>query len=197
MYFFPTKYVPNVHDLLLRCDGCETVSCMVFFHTKTLPEPRWSISAVQRLQEGLVSGRITLGSFSDRFRIVNGVPPVFRVFLRSTEFHCNLKIEDRSCNGNGVASGVGGQVADGIALLFATLGSFPYCKWDCKWCCCRSCRWSFQGSPARNAFLRDNSCMKPCLKLTSWLLRLFGYWTGSRMFAFGRCSTEKCFVRKR
>ena len=54
-------------------------------------------------------------------------------FLLSTVFHCNLKIEDRSCNGNGVASGVGGQVADGIALLFTTLGSFPYCKWDCKW----------------------------------------------------------------
>ena len=138
-------------------------------------------------------GRITLGSFSDRFRIVNGVPPVFRVFC-GRKNSTVIKIEDRSCNGNGVTSGVGGQVADGIALLFATLGSFPYYKWDCKWCCCRSCLWSFQGSPARNAFLRDSSCMKPCLKLTSWLLRLFGYWTGSRMFAFGRCSTEKCFL---
>ena len=142
--------------------------------------------------------------WSDHARIILGSVPHCKwgatcvsCFLRSTEFHCNLKKEDRSCDGNGVASGVGGQVAGGIALLFATLGSFPYCKWDCKWCCCRSCRWSFQGSPARNGFLRDNSCMKPCLKLTSWLLRLFGYWTGSRMFAFGRCSTEKCFCTKK
>ena len=33
---------------------------------------------------------------------------------------CNCRV-GRSCNGNGIASGVGGQVADGIALLFATL----------------------------------------------------------------------------
>ena len=40
---------PNLDDLPLRCDGCETVSCVV-------------------------------GSCSDRFRIVNGVSPVFRAF---------------------------------------------------------------------------------------------------------------------
>ena len=52
---------PNVDDLPLRCDGCETVSCVV----------------------GSCSdhGRIILGSFSDRFRIVNVVSPVFRAFL--------------------------------------------------------------------------------------------------------------------
>ena len=42
-----------------------------------------------------------------------------------------------------------------------TLGSFPHCKWDCKWCWWRSCRWSFEGSLARNAFLRDSRCTKP------------------------------------
>ena len=50
-----------------------------------------------------------------------------------------------------------------IPLLFATLESFPHCKWDCKWCWWRSYRWSFGGSLARNAFLRDCRCTKPCV----------------------------------
>ena len=37
----------------------------------------------------------------------------------------------------------------------------PYCKWGCKWCWWMSCRWSFGGSLARNAFLRDSRCRKP------------------------------------
>ena len=49
---------PNLDDLPLRCDGCETVSCVV---------GSWSDH-----------GRIGLGSWSDRFRIVNGVSSVFR-----------------------------------------------------------------------------------------------------------------------
>ena len=104
----------------------------MFFHTKSVPEPRWSTSAVRRLRDGLVCGRIMFGSWADRFRIVNGI-----------------------------ASGAGGWVADGIPLWFATLGSFPHCKWACKWCWWRSCRWSFEGSLARNAFLRDSRCTKP------------------------------------
>ena len=36
--------------------------------------------------------RIILGSFSDRFRIVNGVLQVFFVHVRSTEFHCDLQL---------------------------------------------------------------------------------------------------------
>ena len=44
---------PNLDDLPLRCDGCETVSCVV---------GSWSD---------------ILGSVSDRFRIVNGVSTVF------------------------------------------------------------------------------------------------------------------------
>ena len=139
----------------------------MFFHAKSVPEPRWSTSAVRRVRDGLVCGRIMfgyvrimLGSFSDRFRIVNGVSSVFR-----------------AC------------VVDRIPLWFATAGLFPQCKWDCKWCCrmscrwnsivicnCRmlpslymalqvvlqwrSCRWSFGGSLARNAFLRDSRCTK-------------------------------------
>ena len=45
---------PNLDDLPLRCDGCETVSCVV---------GSWADH-----------GRIMV----DRFRIVNGVSPVFR-----------------------------------------------------------------------------------------------------------------------
>ena len=132
----------------------------MFFRTKCVPECRWSTSAVRRVRDGLVCGRIILGSFSDRFRIVNGVSTVFRAcvvdriplwFATVGSFpHCKWD-----------ASGAGGWVADGIALWFATLGSFPHCKWDCKWCCRMSCRWSFEGSLARNAFLRDSRCTKP------------------------------------
>ena len=84
---------PNLDDLPLRCDGCETVSCVV---------GSWSDH-----------GRIMLGSWSDRFRIVNGVSTVFR-----------------AC------------AVDRIPLWFATVGSFPQCKWDCKWCWWMSCRWN-------------------------------------------------------
>ena len=51
---------PNLDDLPLRCDGCETVSCVVGSCSDHSP--------------------IILGSFSDRFRIVNGVSPVLRAF---------------------------------------------------------------------------------------------------------------------
>ena len=105
----------------------------MFFQTKCVPERRWSTSAVRRVRDGLVCGRIILGSVSDRFRIVNGVSSVFRA--------CAV---DRI-----------------IPLWFATVGSFPQCKWDCKWCWWMSCRWSFEGSLARNAFLRDSRCTKP------------------------------------
>ena len=102
---------PNVDDLPLRCDGCETVSCVVGSfsdHSRTM-----------------------VGSWPDRFRIVNGVSSVFR-----------------AC------------AVDRIPLWFATVGSFPQCKWDCKWCWWMSCRWSFEGSLARNAVLRDSRCTK-------------------------------------
>ena len=99
----------------------------VFFQTKCVPERRWSTSAVRWVRDGLVCGRIILGPWSDRFRIVNGVSSVFR-----------------AC------------AVDRIPLWFATVGSFPQCKWDCKWCWWMSCRWSFEGSLARNAFLRDS-----------------------------------------
>ena len=49
---------PNVDDLPLRCDGCETVSCVVGSFSD--------------------HGRIILGPWSDRSRIVNGVSSVFR-----------------------------------------------------------------------------------------------------------------------
>ena len=115
--FFHTKSVPrnlcfsiqspspNLDDLLLRCDGCETAS---------------------RVWSGHVG--IMLGSFP----------------------HCkwNLKF---FC----------AYAVDRILLWFATVGSFPQCKWDCKWCWWMSCRWGFEGSLARNAFLRDSRCTKP------------------------------------
>ena len=73
---------PNVDDLPLRCDGCETVSCVV-------------------------------GSWSDRSRTMVGSVPQMGchlcfVHLRSTEFHCDLQLKDRSLNVNGIASGAGG-----------------------------------------------------------------------------------------
>ena len=68
----------------------------MFFRTKCVPERRWSTCAVRRVRDGLVCGRIILGSCSDRFRIVNGVSPLFRAFA-----------------------------VDRIPLWFATLGSFP------------------------------------------------------------------------
>ena len=139
----------------------------MFFHTKSVPEPRWSTSAVRRVRDGLVCGRIMGGSCSDRFRIVNGASTVFR-----------------AC------------AVDRIPVWFATVGSFPQCKWDCKWCwwmSCRwnsivicncrivpamqiwhckwcwwmSCRWSFEGSPARNAFLREQMHETLCFSIQS------------------------------
>ena len=107
-------------------------------YTKSVPEPRWSTSVVRRLRDGLVCGRIMPGSWSDRFRIVNGVSTVFR-----------------AC------------AVDRIPLWFATVGSFPHCKWGCKWCWWMSCRWSFEGSLARNAFLRDSRCTKAYVYIQS------------------------------
>ena len=114
----------------------------MFFHTKSVPEPRWYLCGATVARRSRVwsdHGRIMVGSWSDRsrtmvgrFRIVNGVSSVFR-----------------AC------------AVDRIPLWFATVGSFPQCKWDCKWCWWRSCRWSFGGSLARNAFLRDSRCTKP------------------------------------
>ena len=49
---------PNLDDLPLRFDGCETVSCVVGSFSD--------------------HARIILGLFSDRFRIVSGVSTVFR-----------------------------------------------------------------------------------------------------------------------
>ena len=107
----------------------------MFFHTKFVPEPRWSTSAVRRVRDGLVCGRvmvgygrIMVGSWSDRFRIVNGVSTVFR-----------------AC------------VVDRIPLWFATVGSFPHCKWGCKWCWWMSCRW--------NSIVICNSRIVPSLQM--------------------------------
>ena len=63
---------PNVDDLPLRCDGCETVSCVVGSFSD--------------------HSRIILGSVSDRFRIVNGVSTVF---ARSSIVFCNSVSADR------------------------------------------------------------------------------------------------------
>ena len=87
----------------------------MFLHTKSVPEPRWSTSAVRRVRDGLGCGRILLGSSSDHSRILLG----------SSSDHSRI----------------------GIPLWFATVGSFPHCK--------------FEGSLARNAFLRDSRCTKP------------------------------------
>ena len=44
----------------------------MFCHTKSVPEPRWSTSAVRRVRDGLGCGRILLGSSSDHSRILLG-----------------------------------------------------------------------------------------------------------------------------
>ena len=57
---------PNADALSLRCDGCETVSCVVGSFSD--------------------HSEIIFGSVSDRFRIVNGV---LTVFARSFIVFCN------------------------------------------------------------------------------------------------------------
>ena len=47
------------------------------------------------------------------------------------------------------------------SIVICNCRSFPQCKWDCKWYWWMSCRWSFEGSLARNVFLRDSKCTKP------------------------------------
>ena len=59
------------------------------------------------------------------------------------------------------------------------VGSVPHCKWGCKWCWWMSCRWSFEGSLARNAFLRDSRCTKPFVfpykvRPQTWMIYLCG-----------------------
>ena len=54
--------------------------------------------------------RIILGSCSDRFRIVNGYSTVFRACVVDSD----LQLQDRSLTVNGIASGAGGGVADGV-----------------------------------------------------------------------------------
>ena len=58
---------PNLDDLPLLCDVCETVSCVVGSCSDHV--------------------RIMFGSFSDRFRIVNGVSTVLLM-----ELHCDLQL---------------------------------------------------------------------------------------------------------
>ena len=98
----------------------------MLFHTKSVPEPRWSTSAVRRLRDGLVCGRIMFGSWSDRFRIVNGVSTVFRACAvdRIPMWFATVGSFPQC---NGIASVAGGWVADGLPVWFATVGSFRQC----------------------------------------------------------------------
>ena len=80
-------------------------------------------------------GRIMFGSCSGRFRIVNGVSTCFNCF---------------SC-----------MCGRQNSIVICNCRIVPASKWDCKWCWWMSCRWSFEGSLARNAFLRDSRCTKP------------------------------------
>ena len=125
----------------------------MFFHTKSVPEPRWSTSAVRRVRDGLVCGRIILGSCSDRFRIVNRVSPVFRAFA-----------------------------VDRIPLWFAPVGSFPQCKWDCKWCWWMSCRW--------NSIVICNSRIVPSLQMGLQVVLV-----EELPMEFWRKSRTKCVLR--
>ena len=85
-------------------------------------------------------GRIILGSSSDHPRIILGSVP-----------HCKWAFNCFSCM-------CGRQNS---IVICNCIGSFPHCKLGCKWCWWMSCPWSFGGSLARNASLRDSRCTKP------------------------------------
>ena len=153
----------------------------VFPYKKSVPEPRWSTSAVRRVRDGLGCGRIILGSSSDHSRI--GIPLWFatvgsfphgkfggslarNAFLRDSrctkpyvfpykksvpEPRWSTSAVRRVRDGLGCGRIILGPSSDhsriGIPLWFATVGSFPHGK--------------FEGSLARNPFLRDSRCTKP------------------------------------
>ena len=79
-------------------------------------------------------GRIILGPWSDHSRTMVGSVP-----------HCKWGFKCFSC--------MRGRQNSIVICNCRTVGSFPQRKWDCKWCWWMSCRWSFEGSLARNAFL--------------------------------------------
>ena len=89
---------------------------------------------MRRVRDGLVCGRIILGPWSDHSRTMVGSVP-----------HCKWGFKCFSC--------MRGRQNSIVICNCRTVGSFPQRKWDCKWCWWMSCRWSFEGSLARNAFL--------------------------------------------
>ena len=46
---------------------------------------------------------------------------------------------------------------DRIPLWFVTVGSFPQCRWDCKWCWWMSCQW--------NSIVICNSMIVPAMQM--------------------------------
>ena len=73
--------------------------------------------------------RVMVGSWSDHSRIILGSVP-----------HCKWGFKCFSC-----------MCGRQNSIVICNCRSFPQCKWDCKWCWWMSCRWSFEGSLARNA----------------------------------------------
>ena len=64
-------------------------------------------------------GRIMFGSWADHGRIMGGSVPhckwdLVLVDELPMEFHCDLQLKDRSLTVNGIASGAGRGVADGV-----------------------------------------------------------------------------------
>ena len=118
----------------LRCDGCETVSCVV-------------------------------GSWADHVRIMLGSVP-----------HCKWgSTVFRAC------------AVDRIPLWFATVGSFPQCKWDCKWCWWMSCRWNsivFCNSVSADRIVMAASRL---LRAVAAFVILLSFAAGSRKSSWSGC----------
>ena len=103
---------PNLDDLPLRCDGCETVSCVVGSCSDrsriglgSVPHCKWGFNCFSSMcgrQNSIVICNC---------RIVPAMQMGLQVVLVDElpmEFHCDLQLQDPSRNVNGIASVAGG-----------------------------------------------------------------------------------------
>ena len=153
----------------------------MFFHTKSVPEPRWSTSAVRRVRDGLGCGRILLGSSSDPPRIG---PPLWFATVGSFphgkfggSLARNAFLRDSRCTNpyvfpykvcprtSMIYTSAVRRVRDGLGCGRILLGSSsdPPRIGPPLWFATVGSfpHGKFGGSLARNAFLRDSRCTKP------------------------------------
>ena len=111
--FFHTKSVPNLDfDLRLRCDGCETVSCVFGSHSRIILGSCSDLFS----DHGRIGWRIVNGVWSTDFRAcaVDRIPFWFATV--GSFPHCKWGLQ---------VVLVRWVAVDRIPLWFATLGSFP------------------------------------------------------------------------